>query len=158
MGRTDEIRRLGAVVGSGSLDPRWILLTGPPGIGKTALAGETVRLAVTPHGPDTKVVWVRCPDTGASPPGGPLRQACRALGADPAQVLSVPTGSDADTARFAVYDRVHTMLEHAATATPLVFVVDDLRVGRPDVARVAHLPDVGAARAPDHRHRHRPRR
>ncbi|GAB07591.1 AAA family ATPase [Gordonia amarae] len=131
VGRTDEIRRLGAVVGSGSLDPRWILLTGPPGIGKTALAGETVRLAVAAHGPDTRVVWVRCPDTEGIPAWWPLRQACRALGADPAQVLSVPTGSDADTARFAVYDRVHTMLEHAATATPLVFVVDDLQWADP---------------------------
>mgnify|MGYP002137618905 CR=1 FL=1 len=55
----------------------------------------------------------------------------RQIAADPAQVLSVPTGSDADTARFAVYDRVHTMLEHAATATPLVFVVDDLQWADP---------------------------
>ena len=131
VGRTDEIRRLGAVVGAGSPDPRWILLTGPPGIGKTALAEETVRLAVAAHGPDTTVVWVRCPDTEGIPAWWPLRQACRALGADPAQVLSVPTGSDADTARFAVYDRVHTMLEHAATATPLVFVVDDLQWADP---------------------------
>ena len=49
----------------------------------------------------------------------------------PAQVLSVPAGSDADTARFAVYDRVQTMLERAAQTAPLIFVVDDLQWADP---------------------------
>ncbi|HMS76255.1 BTAD domain-containing putative transcriptional regulator [Gordonia sp. (in: high G+C Gram-positive bacteria)] len=130
VGRTPELRRLRDVVSTASPDPRWVLLTGPPGIGKTALAEETVTLATTAH-PDATVVWVRCPDTEGVPAWWPLRQACRALGADPAQVLSVPAGSDADTARFAVYDRVQTMLERAAQTAPLIFVVDDLQWADP---------------------------
>lgn len=128
VGRSAEIDRIRSVYGSSGSSTRWLLLGGPPGIGKTRLAEEAARIGAEKG---SQVVWVRCPDAEGVPAWWPMRQLCRALGVDPAGVLSVPDGVDADTARFAVYDRVHTMLEQAtrleqATSTRgLTVVVDD---------------------------------
>lgn len=101
---------------------RWLVLSGPPGIGKTRLAEEFAGL-VSADGGD--VVWVSCPDERATPPWWPMRQLVRALGADADEVLEVPPHADPDTARFLVYERIQSLLESAPGL--LAVVVDDVQ-------------------------------
>lgn len=101
---------------------RWLVLSGPPGIGKTRLAEEIADL-VDAGGGD--VVWVNCPDERATPPWWPMRQLVRALGADADEVLEVPEHADPDTARFLVYERIQRLLEEAPRV--LAVVVDDVQ-------------------------------
>ena len=101
---------------------RWLVLSGPPGIGKTRLAEEVAGL-VSADGGD--VVWVNCPDERATPPWWPMRQLVRALGADADEVLEVPRHADPDTARFLVYERIQSLLESAPGV--LAVIVDDVQ-------------------------------
>ncbi|MCV7415941.1 AAA family ATPase [Mycolicibacterium litorale] len=101
---------------------RWLVLSGPAGIGKTRLA-EEVAARVVDDGGD--MVWVSCPDERATPPWWPMRQLVRALGADPDDVLEVPADADPDTARFHVYERIQALLESAPRA--LAVVIDDVQ-------------------------------
>ena len=123
VGRDRELARAGEVlarVAAGAT--RWLVLSGPPGIGKTRLAEEIAGLASAEGG---DVVWVNCPDERATPPWWPMRQLVRALGAEPDAVLEVPPHADPDTARFLVYERVQSLLEAAPRL--LAVVVDDVQ-------------------------------
>lgn len=120
VGRDAQIDRITALF-DGSPATRWLLLSGPAGIGKTRLAEEVAHRA---ERAGHSVVWVRCPDADGVPAWWPLRQLCRGLGVDPADVLSVPAGADADTARFAVYERVQALLESVPPQTVTVIVED----------------------------------
>ncbi|WP_059039217.1 BTAD domain-containing putative transcriptional regulator [Gordonia desulfuricans] len=122
VGRESQIDRVRALLASTGESARWLLISGPAGIGKTRLAEEVATIAVGVGG---RVVWVRCPDAEGIPAWWPLRQLCRALEAEPEAVLSVPPGVDADTARFAVYERVQNLLETTLGSGPLTVVVDD---------------------------------
>jgi DNA-binding SARP family transcriptional activator len=99
----------------------WLVLSGPPGIGKTRLAEEVVERTVGAG----SAVWVSCPDERATPPWWPMRQLVRALGADADEVLEVPAHADPDTARFQVYDRIHRVLEAAHGVRTVV--IDDVQ-------------------------------
>lgn len=101
---------------------RWMVLSGPAGIGKTRLA-EEIAAQVAADGGET--VWVSCPDERATPPWWPMRQLVRAVGADPDDVLEVPPDADPDTARFHVYERIQTLLE--AARRTLAVVIDDVQ-------------------------------
>ncbi|MEV0670551.1 BTAD domain-containing putative transcriptional regulator [Mycobacterium sp. NPDC050441] len=100
-------------------ETRWLVLSGPPGIGKTRLAEEIDDRF------SSDAVWVSCPDGSSTPPWWPMRQLVRGLGGDPDEVLEVPGDADPDTARFRVYERVQTLLESARR--PLMVVIDDLQ-------------------------------
>ncbi len=101
---------------------RWLVLSGPPGIGKTRLAEE---VAVRVEADGGRVVWISCPDESGTPPWWPMRQLVRALGADADDVLQVPPHADPDTARFHVYERIQRLIESAGDVRAIV--VDDVQ-------------------------------
>ena len=104
--------------------PAWLVLTGPAGIGKTRLAEETLSLFERQGG---RAVRARCLEEAGAPAWWPLRQVVVGLGEDPEEVLRVPSGAEADLARFQVYERVRTLLEQVAEDRPLAVLVDDLQ-------------------------------
>lgn len=125
VGRAEErstVRRLAAGANDGLV--RWVVLTGPPGIGKTRLAEEALAEA---HTRGFTTVRANCPeDDGGGPLWWPVRQLVRELGGDPDVVLSTGRAVDADTARFAVYERLDELI-HAAAAHPVLILIDDLQ-------------------------------
>jgi DNA-binding SARP family transcriptional activator len=143
IGRRRELSALTRMlddVGAGAT--RWLVLTGPPGIGKTRLAEEAGARGADRGG---VVVWVGCPDEAGTPAWWPMRQLVRALGADADQVLRVPPEVDTDTARFHVYERIQTLLERFSRQQPLVVVIDDAQWADPTSAScLAYL--AGAVR------------
>ncbi|MEX5708136.1 ATP-binding protein [Parafrankia sp. FMc6] len=99
-----EIAVLDSVLSEAMAGPvRWVVLTGPAGIGKSRLAEEA---AAGWHRAGGAVSRTGCPDDDAVPPWWPVRQLLRDLGADPDDLLTPPSGADADAARFVVYGRV----------------------------------------------------
>lgn len=139
VGREREIARAAEVlkrVAAGAT--RWLVLSGPPGIGKTRLAEEIAGLV---HARAGDTAWVSCPDERATPPWWPMRQLVRALGADADEVLEVPAHTDPDTARFFVYERVQSLLESATHL--LAVVVDDVQWA--DTASAACLAYLAGA-------------
>ncbi|WP_234807602.1 BTAD domain-containing putative transcriptional regulator [Mycolicibacterium bacteremicum] len=123
VGRTREMEALTRLlVEARAGATRWLVLSGPPGIGKTRLAEEAAA-RVRAAGGDA--VWVSCPDERGIPPWWPMRQLVRALGADADEVLAVPAHADPDTARFAVYERVQRLLESGSGL--LAVVIDDVQ-------------------------------
>lgn len=133
---TETITRLLADAANGAT--RWLVLSGPPGIGKTRLAEEAVSRARAAGG---TAVWVGCPDERGTPPWWPMRQLVRALGADGDEVLAVPAHADPDTARFLVYERVQRLLESATGL--LAVVIDDVQWA--DTASAACLAYIAGA-------------
>ncbi|MCZ4551958.1 BTAD domain-containing putative transcriptional regulator [Gordonia rubripertincta] len=121
----EQIDRLLADVAAGGT--RWMILMGPPGIGKTRLAEEAAARLREVGGRD---VWARSPEEG-SPAWWPARQLVGALGGDPDEVLSIPTDVDPDTARFTTYERVQRLVENAAASAPLMVVIDDAQWADP---------------------------
>lgn len=123
VGRDRELARAADVVARVTAGAtRWLVLSGPPGIGKTRLA-EEIGGVVSGGGGD--VVWVNCPDERATPPWWPMRHLVRALGADADNVLEVPQHADPDTARFLVYERIQRLIED--TPRLLAVVIDDVQ-------------------------------
>lgn len=117
--------------------PRWLLLTGPGGIGRTRLAEETVRrLRSRP----IRIAWSSCLEDEGVPSWWSLRPLVRQLGDDPDEIFRVPTGADADATRFVVYSRMADLLHSAAARGPVLVVVDDIQWLDPASAlALAHL-------------------
>ncbi|HEX2809461.1 MAG TPA: AAA family ATPase [Kineosporiaceae bacterium] len=136
----------GAVAGRGRL----VLVTGEPGIGKTALVSRAV--TGVPRG-DVGVLWATCWDGAGAPAYWPWVQVIRdhagfcergtlqaQLGAGAAEVarlsddlspftdgLTARVGSDPDQARFRLFDAVSSFLVRVAADRPLCVVLDDLQ-------------------------------
>lgn len=150
VGRGRELAQLDtaledALAGRGGL----VLLTGEPGIGKTALAREFVEHAATRG---AAWAWGSCWDGGGAPAYWPWVQVGRvlsrsadrarlrdALGAGAPWIASLlpelgetlgdparPSELDSDQARFRLFDALATLLATAAEQQPLVIVLDDL--------------------------------
>jgi class 3 adenylate cyclase len=143
----DELRRTvdEARAGQGRL----VLLAGEPGIGKTRIASE---LGTYARLRGSQVLWGRCHETGGAPAYWPWVQIIRsylhdrdaqhvrsAMGtgaADIAQVVSEvrerlpdlpsPPALEPEQARFRLFDSITAFLRTAATAQPLVLVLDDI--------------------------------
>lgn len=122
---------------------RWLVLTGPAGIGKTRLAEE---LADRVRAAGGREAWARCSDEDGAPAWWPVRQIVRALGEDPDALLVPPPGVDTDEARFVLYERVAAVVAgQASRAATLALVIDDVQWADRTSARcLAHL--VGALR------------
>lgn len=116
----DTVSSLLADVSNGAT--RWLVLSGPPGIGKTRLAEEAAARIGDAGG---RVVWISCPDESATPPWWPMRQLVRALGSDADEVLQVPNHADPDTARFQVYERIQDLLQSVGQVRAVV--IDDVQ-------------------------------
>jgi DNA-binding CsgD family transcriptional regulator len=149
-----------AIAGRGSL----VLVAGEPGIGKTAVAD---RIAADARDRGALALWGRCVAAETSPPFAPWIQVLRAwlentlepavhkAVADAAPLLSRlvpelgrdreadPALPDGDESQFRLVEEVGHTLVRAASAQPIVIVVDDLQWS--DVSSLSVLEAVGVA-------------
>lgn len=124
VGRRAELAVVDDLVSGPRRGMRWLVLSGPAGIGKTRLAEETLDLL---RRRGVRVVRTACPEDDGTPPWWPVRQLLRATGdVDPDDVLTPPAGTSADAARFGVYAKLESAVETIAEA-PTVVLVDDLQ-------------------------------
>lgn len=124
VGRAAELailrgRLADAAAGSGGL----VLVSGPPGIGKTRLVEEAVS--------DTAaVVWGRCADDPGAPPLWPWRRVVEALpsvdSAVTAAFAETEGAADVQAARFRLVAAASDALVAAAEPSGLVVVLEDL--------------------------------
>ena len=150
VGREPELATLSerlaaASAGHGSM----VVLAGEPGIGKTRLA-EEVAAQARAHG--ARALWGRCWEGEGAPAFWPWVQVIRAYlrghepealraelgpgGADIATLVPelrallpeapAPPALDPAQARFRLFDSITAFLAQAATAQPLVLILDDL--------------------------------
>ncbi|WP_155293087.1 BTAD domain-containing putative transcriptional regulator [Rhodococcoides fascians] len=108
-------------------ESRWLVLTGPAGIGKTRLAEECDRRTVAISG---RSLWARCLEDDGTPAWWPIRQLLRQLGVDADGVLVPPARVEPDEARFAVYERVTTAIEDSVAefgSGVTTLIVDDVQ-------------------------------
>lgn len=142
VGRKRETASIASLVGAvASGSTRWLVLTGPPGIGKTRLAEEAGSQVAASGG---RTVRVGCTEDSGTPAWWQMRQLVRALGADADEVLDVAPDADPDMARFRTYERIQTLVE-ACARLPLCVVVDDVQwADSTSVSCLAYL--VGALR------------
>lgn len=124
VGRVAELASLrdrlaDAAAGSGGL----VLVSGPPGIGKTRLVEEAVAAAPA-------VVWGRCADDPGAPPLWPWRRVVEALpsvdSAVTAAFAEAEGVADVQAARFRLVAAASDALVAAAEPAGLVVVLEDL--------------------------------
>ncbi len=124
VGRVGELAGLrgwiaDASAGSGGL----VLVSGPPGIGKTRLVEEAAAAA-------PEVVWGRCVDDPGAPPLWPWRRVVDALPAVDSAVTTafadVEGAGDVQAARFRLVAAASDALVAAAEPAGLVVVLEDL--------------------------------
>ena len=127
-----------AVIGRGGL----VLIAGEAGIGKTALAVQGVKYAVE-RGAES--LWATCWDGDGAPAYWPWAQLLRehqaSYGPLPSEVARIlpelageavpgslsPARGDGGRERFLLFDAISSALVCAASARPLLVVVDDLQ-------------------------------
>ena len=127
VGRADEIGLVRATLAAARTEgARWIVVSGPAGMGKTRLAEEAMAGWIGDGG---RVVRGQCPDLDEVPAWWPIRQLLRDLGADSDAILAPAGGGDVDAARFAVFERAAAFVRARVEQQPLLIVVDDIHWG-----------------------------
>ncbi len=156
----DQLRRHLATIRPG--DTRLVIVTGEPGIGKTALA---MRFAALAHREGTSVLLGRC-DEETRPPYQPFVEALRHVIADlptselrahlrrdsPNLLRLVPSladqlpglpqlaPGDPDTERYRLFEAVAGFLTSLSAAHPLLLVLEDLHwADPPSILLLRHL-------------------
>ena len=132
VGRTAELAALraastAAMAGRGGL----VLLTGEPGIGKTALLSQVAREAAADG---SRVLWGRCWDGAGAPAYWPWTQVLRVTGAElgaAARLAAADPDASDPTDRFTLFDTVARLLTDLAGQQPLVVILDDLQWADP---------------------------
>jgi|GEM_PF-396956 len=147
VGRDDLLETLTTAALGGAV-PRWLVLTGDAGIGKSRLAetlerraaaaGRAVATARCHDDPDTPSFWVWTQVLRALRPSSPT---------DPLTdvVASAGASGAGDASRFAVYDGIRGLLADAAAGTPLLVTVDDLQWADGDSLRALRFLAVHLA-------------
>lgn len=138
LGRRPELAVLDdALVAARAGSGRFVLVEGPPGIGKSALAEAAAARARTIQ---VEVAWSRCWEDGSAPAYWPWAQVVRQLlppaeaqaaaagplGALLAPAAPAPASGSQDDSRFVLFDAVVGVLARAADARPLLVVLEDL--------------------------------
>ena len=124
VGRARELAMLGEVLSGPG--PRFVLVDGEPGIGKSRLAAE-----VTAAANGARVAWGRCHEDDDAPALWPWRQVLAALTGDPEAVLAGP-----DDGAFAAFERMLRALVDASASGRVVVVLDDLHWADPASLRL----------------------
>ncbi|WP_457110893.1 BTAD domain-containing putative transcriptional regulator [Marmoricola sp. URHA0025 HA25] len=123
VGRADELAVLvGRLEEARSGAASYVALVGEPGIGKSRLADELVRLA---RAQGWTVATGRCsPDDGA-PPLWPWAAALADLGGTLSEETTAEAGDPG--ARFRAWERIARRVRELASADPVLLVVEDLQ-------------------------------
>lgn len=110
-----------------------VVVAGEPGIGKTRLAEEAIRMA---HGLGMASAWGRAVEDDGSPPYFPFRQVVRSLAASPLDLWMELT-SDAERGpvpaqmraqeRFRAFEEITSFFVSAAAENGLLVVLDDIQ-------------------------------
>lgn len=102
----------------------FVLVSGEPGMGKTALAEQAV---VRARRLRFDVAWSACWQTGVAPPLQPWVEVIESLASDGAEAPDLSrVGTDIDTGRVAQGDAVRRWLQRRGP-TPVLIVLDDLQ-------------------------------
>jgi DNA-binding SARP family transcriptional activator/tetratricopeptide (TPR) repeat protein len=133
--------------------PRWTLLTGEEGMGKTRLA-EAVRERAGARG--WQVATARCHDDADTPAHWVWAQVLRQLPAasadtDPFAALTAEVRAqhgEGDGARFALYKGVQRALVAATRTSPLLVLLDDLQWADVDSLRTVRFLSVELREVP----------
>ena len=129
VGREREAALLtGLLVGLPRSGPRFALVEGEPGIGKTRLVAEVTAAAAASG---ATVAWGRCHEDDDSPALWPWRQILTALSRDPGTTLSTPDGG-----AFAAFERVLRAAVEESADSSVVLVLDDLHWADPASLRL----------------------
>jgi DNA-binding SARP family transcriptional activator len=129
VGREQERAALRELVeGLPRTGPRFVLLDGEPGIGKSRLAAEVTGEAAAAA---ARVAWGRCHEDDDAPALWPWHQVLTALtGSDPDPLAEPAEGT------FAAFERVLTALVAASAQARVVVVLDDLQWADPASLRL----------------------
>lgn len=121
VGRRDELATLEqAIADARDGRARLVLVTGEPGIGKTALAFEVARRAAAAG---ARVATGRAWEGPGAPAFWLWRECLRELGEE----LALPSAVVGDEARFAALEAIVARVRSAARDAPVVVVLDDVQ-------------------------------
>ena len=124
VGRRAELARVRAVVDQvGAGRSAVLVLEGEAGIGKTRLAEAA---ADAGRSAGWAVAWSRCADDAGAPVLWPWAQALDQLGLGELSPVRAPD-SDADAARFRLFQDLRARLSTTAAGRPVLIVLDDLQ-------------------------------